>query len=93
MELLLVFKHHVMKIYVARTGKKRNAYRVLVGNTEGKRQVGRLHVGGRIIKKWILKKWNGIVCTGFIWLKMATSGVLLNTNEILGSMEYCEILE
>jgi hypothetical protein len=60
-------------------GKKRNTYRVLLGNTEGKRQLGRLHVGGRIIIKWILKKLSGIVWIGFIWLSMATSGVLLNT--------------
>jgi hypothetical protein len=28
-------------VHVARMGKKRNAYRILVGKPEGKRQVGR----------------------------------------------------
>jgi hypothetical protein len=35
--------------HVARMGKKRNTYRVLVGLAEGKRSLGRPNVGGRII--------------------------------------------
>jgi len=27
---------------------------------------------GRIILKWILKKWNGNVWTGFLWLRIGT---------------------
>jgi hypothetical protein len=64
-----------MKIYVARIEEKRNAHRVLVGNR--KRQLGRLHVGGRITIRWILKKWGGILRTGLIWLTMGISDVLL----------------
>jgi hypothetical protein len=37
-------------------GEKRNAYRVLVGKPEGKRPLGRLDVGGRIILRWILER-------------------------------------
>jgi hypothetical protein len=37
-------------------GEKRNAYRALVGKPEGKRPLGRLGIGGRIIVKWILEK-------------------------------------
>jgi hypothetical protein len=37
-------------------GEKRNAYRVLVGNPEGKSPQGRLDVGGSIMLKWILER-------------------------------------
>jgi hypothetical protein len=42
--------------HVARMGKKRDAYRILVGKTEEKRQLGRPRRGGRIIIKLILQK-------------------------------------
>jgi hypothetical protein len=37
-------------------GEMRNAYKILVGNLEGKRPFGRLGVHGRIILKWILRR-------------------------------------
>jgi hypothetical protein len=37
-------------------GEKRNAYRILVGKTDGRKQVGRPDVGGWIILKWILER-------------------------------------
>jgi hypothetical protein len=37
-------------------GEKKNEYRILVGKPEGKRQLGRPTLGGRIILKWILEK-------------------------------------
>jgi hypothetical protein len=40
---------------VARMGEKNNAYRILVGNPEGKRPLGRLR-SGRIILKLILER-------------------------------------
>jgi hypothetical protein len=39
--------------HVARMGKTRNAYRILVGKPEGKRPLG---VGGWTILKWILER-------------------------------------
>jgi hypothetical protein len=36
-------------------GKKRNAYRILVGKPEGKRPLGNRDVGGRIILRWVLE--------------------------------------
>jgi hypothetical protein len=42
--------------YVVRIGEKRNAYRILVGNPEGKRPLGRPDVGGWTILKWILER-------------------------------------
>jgi hypothetical protein len=35
-----------------------------------------LDVGERIILKWILEKQDGVVWTGFIWLRTGTSGGL-----------------
>jgi hypothetical protein len=34
-------------------------------------------VEGRIIIKWILKKWNGMVWTRLIWLRIGAGGGLL----------------
>jgi len=44
--------------------------RVLVGNLEGKRPLGRLGVDGRIKLKCFFKKWTW---TGLAWLGMSTS--------------------
>jgi hypothetical protein len=55
---------------------KRCAYRVLVGKPEGKRPLGRLVVGGRIILKWMCKKLDGQVWTGLIWLSIRRGGEL-----------------
>jgi hypothetical protein len=41
--------------HVARMGKGRNVYRVLVGKPKGKRPLGRQGVDGRMGSKWTLK--------------------------------------
>jgi hypothetical protein len=41
----------------------RTAYTVLVGKPEQKSHQEDLNVGGRIILKWILEKWDGVVWT------------------------------
>jgi transposase len=46
---------------------KKGAYRILVGRPEGRRPLGRPGVDGRIILKWIFKKWNG----GMDWIELA----------------------
>jgi hypothetical protein len=38
-----------------------------------------LVVGGRLLLKWILGKWNVCPRTGCIWLSVGTSGRLLQT--------------
>jgi len=51
--------------HVARMGERRVVYRVLVGKTEGKRRLGDPGVDGRIILRWILRKLDVGVCTGW----------------------------
>jgi hypothetical protein len=36
-----------------------------------------LDVGGKMILRWILEKWDGVVWTELIWLRIGTSGGLL----------------
>jgi hypothetical protein len=40
-------------------GEGRGAYRVLVGRPEGRRSLENPGIDGRIILKWIFKKWDG----------------------------------
>jgi hypothetical protein len=49
-------------------GEKRNAYRILVGNPEGKRPLGRPR------RRWVD---NIKMVIGSIWLRIGTSGGLL----------------
>jgi hypothetical protein len=42
-------------------GDKRGAYRILVGKHDGKRPPEDTGVDGRIILKYILEKWVGVV--------------------------------
>jgi hypothetical protein len=59
-------------------GKKRNAYRILVGKPEGKRPLGRPRRRWVDIVKMDLREigWGGM-WTGSIWLTIGTSGELL----------------
>jgi hypothetical protein len=55
-------------------GVERGVYKVLVGKPEGKRPLGRPRRSGRIILKWIFRKWDVRVWTGLGWLGTETSG-------------------
>ena len=59
---------------VARMGERRSAYRVLVGKPEGKRPVVRPGVDGRVILRWIFRKWDVGIWTGSSWLTIVTGG-------------------
>jgi hypothetical protein len=59
-------------------GEGRCAYRILVGRPEGRNHLEDPGVDGRIILKWIFKKWDGGgAWTGLIWLRIGT-GPLVN---------------
>jgi hypothetical protein len=58
-------------------GEKRNAYRLLVGKPEGKRPLGRPR------RRWVdnirldLGEVDGVMWTGFVWLRIGTGGEVL----------------
>ena len=57
--------------------EEEKAYSVLVNNPERKMTLEDLRMGGRLILKFVVKGKDGREWTGFIWLKMGTSGGLL----------------
>jgi hypothetical protein len=58
-------------------GEKRNAYRLLVGKPDGKRPPGRSRRRWGIILGWILERWDEVMWTGLVWLRIGTGGELL----------------
>ena len=60
--------------HVARMGEGRGVHRVLIGKPEGKNHWGDPDVDGRIILRWIFRKWEGVVGTGWSWLRIGTGG-------------------
>jgi len=55
-------------------GEGRVVYRGLVGKPGGKNQWRDSGVDGRIILRWIFRKWDVGVWTGSSWLRIGTSG-------------------
>jgi len=62
---------------VVHVRERRGAYKVLVGEPEGKRPRGRPRPRREEILKWFYEKWNGEAWTGLIWLRTGTGGGLL----------------
>jgi hypothetical protein len=62
--------------HVARMGEKRNGYRLLVRRPEGKKPLGRPRRRW-IILGWILKRWDGVMLTGLVWLRIGIGGEVL----------------
>jgi hypothetical protein len=58
-------------------GEKRNAFRLLVGKSEGKGLLERPRRRWMIILRWILERWGGVMWTRLIWLRIETGGELL----------------
>ena len=60
--------------HVAHMEEGRGVHKVLVGKPEGKSHWGDQDVDGRIILRWILRKWGGVVGTEWSWLRIGTVG-------------------
>ena len=60
--------------HVACMEEGRGVHKVLVGKSEGKNHWGDQDVDGRIILRWIFRKWEGVVGTGWSWLRIGTGG-------------------
>ena len=54
--------------------ERRGVHNVLVGKPKGKSHWGDQEVDGRIILRWIFTKWEGVVGTGWSWLRIGTGG-------------------
>jgi hypothetical protein len=58
----------------AQVGDERGVYRVFLVKPEGKRPLGRPNVDGRIILRWIFRKWDVEVWAGLSWLRIEAVG-------------------
>jgi len=55
-------------------GERTSVYRILVGKPEGEDHLGEPGVDGRIILRWIVRKWDVGLWTGWSWLRIGTVG-------------------
>jgi hypothetical protein len=55
-------------------GEGKGIYRVLLGKPEGKNKWGDPGVDGRIILRWIFRKWDEGVWAGYSSLRTGTGG-------------------
>ena len=54
--------------------ERRGVYRVLIRKPEGKCHLKDTGVDGRIILKWIFRKWDVRAWTGSMYLRLGTGG-------------------
>jgi hypothetical protein len=57
--------------------ERRNAFQLLVRKPEGKRPLGRPRRRWVDNIKMILERWDGVMWTGLVWLRIGTGGELL----------------
>ena len=55
-------------------GEGRVVHRVLEGKPEERDYWGGPDADGRIILRWIFRKWEGVVRTGWSWPRIGTGG-------------------
>ena len=60
--------------HVARMEEGRGVHKVLVGKPEGKTHWGDQGVDGGIILRWVLRRWEGVLVTGWSWFRIGTGG-------------------
>ena len=61
------------------------------GNLRERDHWGDQDVDGRLILRWILRKWEGVMGTGWSWLQLA--GAYECGNELSGSIKCGEFLD
>jgi hypothetical protein len=60
--------------HVAHIGERRGVFKVLVGKHEGKKPLKDPGLDGRIILRWIFRKWDVETWTGSRWLRIGAGG-------------------
>jgi len=60
--------------HVAHLGERRVLYRVLVGKPEERDCLEEPGIDGKIILRWIFRKWDVGIWTGSSWLRIGTCG-------------------
>ena len=61
-------------VHVARMEDRRGSYKVLIGKPDGKKHLEDPDVDGRIILRWIFRKWVVGIWTGSNWFRIGTVG-------------------
>jgi len=60
--------------HVARIGEGRGVYKFLVGKPEGRDHLRYPGIDGRIILRWLLRKWEVGAWIRSSWLRIGTGG-------------------
>jgi hypothetical protein len=55
-------------------GEKKGVYRGLVGSLRERDHLEDPDIDGRIILRWIYRRWDVVAWTGSMWLRIGTGG-------------------